>query len=489
MYACLLRAFCVIPNSLLNCSAAVLHKAFIINGSEMASSILVIGAGATGLLAARRLSASGFSVTVLEAAPGPGGRMQTLSPPGFSAPVEGGAEFIHGDLPISLQLAAEAGVALEKVHAHTLAPPSPIPPSPDLSSQDSRSQDSPAPDRPSRDLPSPDLPSRDDGMSAHWDELMKEMDKIQQSQQDLPLADFLAARFSGDKYSVLRDSVRRYAEGYDLADLHTVSTLALYKEWLNEHDEEAYRPEGGYQRIVHYLVDECNRNGCVFHFSSPAATIGWQTGRVEVTTADGRQFSAQRLIITASLGALKFLRFSPAIPEYLAAAGRIGYGTVVKILLEFKSSFWKDKKPARQTLFILSDQPVPVWWTPSGDGRALITGWLAGRPMAAFLKLDRQGRVDCALASLAQIFSIDRTILAEQLTGSLVLDWKEAPFILGGYSFDTVLTPVARAFLSSPVADTLFFAGEALYEGLAPGTVEAAFSSGLAVAEKIIAQL
>jgi monoamine oxidase len=459
MYKCLLGVFGAIPNSLLNCSAAVLHKAFIINVSEMTSSVLVIGAGASGLLAARRLSAAGFAVTVLEAAPAPGGRMLTLSPPGFSAPVEAGAEFIHGDLPISLQLAAEAGVALEPVNAHTLPSPSTAPSSPN------------------------------DGMSAHWDELMKEMDKIRQSQQDLPLADFLAARFPGDTYSGLRDWVRRYAEGYDLADLHTVSTLALYKEWLNEHDEEEYRPEGGYQRIVQHLVDECNRNGCVFHFSSPAARIGWQPGGVEVTTADGRRFSGQRLIVTASLGALKFLRFSPAIPEYLAAAGRIGYGTVVKILLEFKTAFWKDKKPARQTLFILSDQPVPTWWTPTGDGRALVTGWLAGRPMASFLKLDRQGRIDCALASLAQIFSIDRTSLAEQLTGSLVLDWKEAPYILGGYSFDTVLTPAARAFLSSPVADTLFFAGEALYEGLAPGTVEAAFSSGLALAEKIIAQL
>jgi monoamine oxidase len=457
MYRCLLGAFGAIPNSLLNCSAAVLHKAFIINVSEMSSSVLVIGAGASGLLAARRLSAAGFAVTVLEAAPGPGGRMHTLSPPGFSAPVEGGAEFIHGDLPISLQLAAEAGVGLEKVQAHILPPPSTAPPN--------------------------------EGMSSHWDELMKEMDKIRQSQQDLPLADFLAARFPGDSYSGLRDWVRRYAEGYDLADLQTVSTLALYKEWLNEHDEEEYRPVGGYQRIVHYLVNECSRNGCVFHFSSPAANIGWQTGRVEVTTADARQFSAQRLIVTASLGSLKFLRFSPAIPEYLAAAGRIGYGTVVKILLEFKSAVWKDRKPARQTLFILSDQPVPVWWTPAGDERALITGWLAGRPMAAFLKLDRQGRIDCALASLAQIFSIDRIVLAEQLTGSLVLDWKEAPYILGGYSFDTVLTPAARAFLSSPISDTLFFAGEALYEGMAPGTVEAAFTSGLAVAEKIIAQL
>jgi monoamine oxidase len=428
----------------------------------MTPSILVIGAGASGLLAAHRLSAAGFAVTVLEAAPHPGGRIHTLSPPGFSAPVEGGAEFIHGDLPISLQLAAEAGIALEPVQAHMTTLPSGT---------------------------TPDQPSPNDGMSAHWDELMKEMDQMHQLQQDLPLADFLATRFSGDKYSGLRDSVRRYAEGYDLADLHTVSTLALYKEWINEHDEEEYRPEGGYQGMVDYLVAECGRNGCIFHFSSSAVNISWQTGWVEVTTAGGRQFSAQRLIVTASLGALPDLRFSPAIPEYLAAAGRIGYGTVIKILLEFKSAFWKDKKPAHQTLFILSDQPVPTWWTPSGDARALITGWLAGRPMAAFLKLDQQGRIDCALASLAQIFSVDHSVLAEQLTASLVLDWLEAPYIRGGYSFDTVLTPAARAFLSAPVAGTLFFAGEALYEGTAPGTVEAAFSSGLAVAEKIIAQL
>jgi len=454
----------------------------------MTSSILIIGAGASGLLAARRLSAAGFAVTVLEAAPNPGGRIHTLSPPGFSAPVEGGAEFIHGDLPISLQLAAEAGIALEPVQGHMTTFRSQPPANPGLPSL--ANPDLPfvaSPDPPS--VASPDLPSPNDGMSAHWDELMTEMDKVQQSQLDLPLADFLAARFSGDKYRGLRDSVRRYAEGYDLADLHTVSTLALYKEWLNEHNEEEYRPEGGYHRMVHYLVAECKRNGSIFHFSSPAVSIAWQTGGVEVTTAGGGQFSAQRLIITASLGALPILRFFPAIPDYLAAAGRIGYGTVIKILLEFKSAFWKDKKPAHQTLFVLSDQPVPTWWTPAGDGRALITGWLAGQPMADFLKLDQQMRIDCALASLAQIFSVDRTVLAEQLTASLVLDWQEAPYILGGYSFDTVLTPAARAFLSAPIADTLFFAGEALYEGTAPGTVEAAFSSGQAVAEKIIAQL
>ena len=46
----------------------------------------------------------------------------------------------------------------------------------------------------------------------------------------------------------------------------------------------------------------------------------------------------------------------------------------------------------------------------------------------------------------------------------------------------------ARALLSTPVEGTLWFGGEGLYEGDTPGTVEAAFSSGLETAKKIIAQ-
>jgi monoamine oxidase len=60
----------------------------------MSTSIIIIGAGASGLMAARSLSAAGWSVTVLEAADAPGGRILTLAPAGFSTYVEGGAEFI-----------------------------------------------------------------------------------------------------------------------------------------------------------------------------------------------------------------------------------------------------------------------------------------------------------------------------------------------------------------------------------------------------------
>jgi hypothetical protein len=47
--------------------------------------------------------------------------------------------------------------------------------------------------------------------------------------------------------------------------------------------------------------------------------------------------------------------------------------------------------------------------------------------------------------------------------------------------------PAARAVLAAPVANTLFWAGEGLYEGPAGGTVEAALVSGQQAARALLA--
>ena len=62
--------------------------------------------------------------------------------------------------------------------------------------------------------------------------------------------------FCRGKICRLRRSVQRFAEGYDLADLATVSTAALYKEWSGEEDSSEYRVDGGYGRLVDYLVHD-----------------------------------------------------------------------------------------------------------------------------------------------------------------------------------------------------------------------------------------
>src|SRR6267143_1795063 len=73
--------------------------------------VIVIGAGAAGLAAADELAHAGRPVLVLEARSRIGGRCWTRHFPGLSAPVELGAEFIHGRPPATLALLQRAGSA------------------------------------------------------------------------------------------------------------------------------------------------------------------------------------------------------------------------------------------------------------------------------------------------------------------------------------------------------------------------------------------
>jgi monoamine oxidase len=447
----------------------------------MALAVIIIGAGATGLLAARQLSEAGLAVTLLEAAAQPGGRMHTLEGKDFTGPIEAGAEFIHGNLEWSLRLAKEAGIPLHPVRGQMV--------------------------RVRKGNWGGD-PMATEG----WEELMQKMAALQ---EDQPLSTFLTTEFPGERYAGLRDSVRGFAEGYDLADMNRASTKALYKEWAHEGDEEEYRLEGGYRRLTDFLIAQCRANGCAIHLSSPVSFIRWQTDSVEVTTTAGQVFSGNRILITVPLSVLQAdpaspstpasaspspspdlpsglqppaLQFLPPIPGHVAAARQLGFGSVIKILLEFKTPFWNKKKKSGHTLFLISDESIPTWWTQPEDASTLLTGWLTGDNMRAFQKRSASGRLDACLSAIASIFALDPDFLRQELTASRILDWSTAPYIAGGYSFEAVNGVEARALLSEPVGQTLYFAGEALYEGEAPATVEAAFSSGHRIAQKIIAQ-
>ncbi len=423
----------------------------------MNKEIIIIGAGASGLTAARRLSAAGYRVLVLEAAAVAGGRMRNTDNV-FSFPVEAGAEFVHGDLPYSLELAKEAGVRLVPLASSMVR----------LAKGEGIKQR-----------------GGSSFLSTEWDELMDAMEKLE---VDVPMADFMAEHFSGERYEGLRVSVRRFGEGYDLADLQRVSTKALYAEWAREGEDEEYRPEGGYRPLIDFLIGEIHRHGGEVLLSCPVAGVVWRAGRVDVTVADGRVFTAAQLLTTVSLGILQQepmpIRFSPDIPDHLQAARQLGYGSVIKILLEWKERFWAEEEYKGKTLFIISEEAVPTWWTQNSEV-PLLTGWLAGEKMQDFQKLGAEEQLESCLRSLASIFSVKMELLHAQLKQVQILDWEKDPYVRGGYSYEVVDANSYRERLSQPVERTLFFAGEALYAGIAPGTVEAAFESGWKAAEEI----
>lgn len=71
--------------------------------------VVIIGAGAAGLTAARELDAAGIGVTILEARDRIGGRILTVRDAHTPSPIELGAEFIHGTAePLQSVIAAAA---------------------------------------------------------------------------------------------------------------------------------------------------------------------------------------------------------------------------------------------------------------------------------------------------------------------------------------------------------------------------------------------
>ena len=74
--------------------------------------IVIIGAGAAGLMAARELARTGKKVTILEARDRCGGRIYPLPSAEFGYPAEGGAEFVHGEARVTHALLREARLSL-----------------------------------------------------------------------------------------------------------------------------------------------------------------------------------------------------------------------------------------------------------------------------------------------------------------------------------------------------------------------------------------
>jgi monoamine oxidase len=99
--------------------------------------------------------------------------------------------------------------------------------------------------------------------------------------------------------------------------------------------------------------------------------------------------------------------------------------------------------------------------------------------------MDDETIVVHAVTSLAHIFGMTTEEVVKQLSEHHIFRWHALPAAGGAYSFETPLSGEAKKLLSTPIEDTLYFAGEALYSGPYPGTVEAALHCGMKIAKYI----
>lgn len=427
--------------------------------------VLIIGAGAAGLMAAYKLSAGGKSVIVLEARNRLGGRIHTLQNESFFKEAERGAEFIHGDLPVTLELLKTAGIEVEPASGEMW-----------------RFADGKF--------------NSEHGATPDWGLLM---DRLDQLQEDLSIEDFLQSEFAADEHTGLCNAVRRFVAGYDSADTRDASAFALRREWQNEDDDAQHRLKGGYAAMINFLADQCKDHGGEIMLNTVVTDIEHEPGKVQVHFSGSGVYSARHLVVALPLGVLKAasgegaVKFHPQPMQQIEAFQDIGFGAIIKLLLEFDAPFWEGDDIARlagkdpkEMSFLLSDEAIPTWWTQNPNRSPVLTGWLGGPPAAQKQQTTEAEILELALQSLANIFKKDIQELRDRLLAFNYANWTADPYTRGSYAYDMVASAGARKVLSEPVDNTLFFAGEYLYDGPAMGTVEAALTSGAETAKKIL---
>ena len=420
--------------------------------------VIIIGGGAAGLMAAKRISEAGKKILLLEARNRLGGRIHQVDD--FSFPSEGGAEFIHGNLKTTFNLLKEAGLKKEKLKGNFCRV-------------------------------TKGKWSAEDNLVPHWELLIK---KLNECKENISVDIFLRTFFSAKKYDALKKQFRKYVEGYDAADTKYASVFAIRNEMKNE-DEDQYRPAPNYTALINFLQVSCLKYNGIIKTHEPVTAISLNKN-IEVITSSAK-YETEKVIVAVPLGVLQahkgsknFINFPSNLNAYAKSARKIGNGGVIKFLLEFDKAFWLEKKflTAKKIpppSYIFTDAIIPTWWTQYSSKIPLLTGWLAGPDSFKIKSYSEKKFKDISLKSLSSLFSLPTKVLEKKLVNYKVMNWIKEPHILGGYSYPTLQTEKARVFMNQPFENSFYFAGEYLAEN-SSSTVDAALQSGVQVAEKIL---
>ena len=401
---------------------------------------LIIGAGAAGLAAARRLQAARQAVLVLEAAQRVGGRAWTDTTT-FSAPIDRGCGWLHqADRNPFTPMARKLGLSLlphDDAPWHLYTNGQRLPPHEETQALDA------------------------------VDTLEQRIDAHQGA--DTALSTLVDPSLWAERWA--SETLGPLDAGADSSQLsiHGLQQHGLTRpNWLVRE---------GFGTVVASLA-----HGVPVALGERVREIDSRGPRVRVQTSGGT-VEATDCIVTVSTGVLRAesMRFLPGLPlDTLRALEALPMGHFAKIILDFDAplpglptSGWvmESQAPAGQTIHFLCH--------PFGSN--LVVGLVGGAYGEALARLPKALAVQEGLARMVQCVGP----LQQRLVRGAFTNWAHDPLHWGGYAYLTPGGGAARQMLGTPVHERLYFAGEAVAQELAQ-TCGGAFLSGQQAADQIL---
>lgn len=426
------------PSLLTSCQKEAINK-----------SVIIVGAGISGLAAAKKLKEKGFLVTVLEAQEKVGGRLRSNRTLGIA--FDEGASWIHGinKNPIT-DLAQKAGMnTFETVDTS----------------------------RKSYDI---------GGILRNPTTFDTAEDKLYQILGTMmtkgSATQSFETVFNAQYPNYANDRLWKYLlstyVSFDTGDLDKLSSL-LYNEGEEFGGIEKIATNG-YDTIPNYLA-----NSLTIKLNQRVSKIDYSTEKIKITH-NGTVSEADYVIVTVPLGVLKNNRieFAPALTTAKQnAIQKVGMNCVNKFLLTWNTAFWDDVQyisytPETRDKFNYFVNVKKVH--PSVN--ALMT--------FAYAQYARQTESMTDAQIIGEIMAHLKDIYGTSIpnpTNLLRTKWQTNENTFGAYSYTAVGTEM-RHFddLAEEVNDKLFFAGEHTEIDYF-STVHGAYLSGIREADKIIA--
>lgn len=399
--------------------------------------VAIVGAGAAGLAAARRLADAPLSVLVLEARDRIGGRAWTRNLQGW--PQDLGCGWLHSaDRNVWAGLAEPLGFTLDKT-----------PPPWARQSGDQAFE-----------------PEEQDGFNAAYAELDRRVEEAAKAEGDRAVSVLMEP---GGRWNALIDAVSTFYNGAEFAHV-SVKDYAAYVD-----TDVNWRVAEGYGALIAaYGADANVALGCVVE------SIDRSGPELRLATSLGDVIAARVIVAVPSpILAEQRVKITPALPDMLEAAAGLPLGLANKLLLacDEPEMFPKDGQLLGRT-----DSLETGGYHLRPFGRALIEGFFGGGFAHA---MEAEGERALAAFAIDELVNLVGSNMRRRLRPLAATAWATDPFALGSYSFARPGCHEARAALAQPIEDRLFFAGEHC-SPTAFSTAHGAFETGVAAADAVL---